>query len=861
MSDLNKAIQAGTVSSDIAPGDAVVIAASANPAATVNTAGANLVLAPGIGRRLFTVVSFAAGAGDTITLTVDGAATVLTEGVNFTAAVSNAATAASMAAAINTALATVFATVSGASVLVRKSRTVSSLVIATGDPAAWTVASGSDGSLVITGSLPPSPLPWTNTIWVDKSGNDGTALPGRADLPYLTIGAALAAALSGNAVIVRPGTYAEEGLTVPAGVSLIAEGSFRVTTVGLLAAVSSIITLSDGSYLQGFAVIVPTTVALSGVAHTAGTGTVYDIDFRGNGVGGLGDGIHKSGSGKVVGGNIRCSLGGMTNLLRVSAAVLALDNVHVPQSAGATANVVLTEGSGRFQGQGINVGNTNVTDCIHVAGTSTCIIYSPNWFNIPIGGHIAADGVTVTIVGGRIDATVSSLLIDGALSGTGTKLTVAGTTVQPLFSFPAAAITTMELNATFSQEQTDTRDAESRSVGAGFVSGFPELGSGISVGEGSPYSDGMVVFTTDGTAGPASDGAGFSDVSTEAASRSSSTFAFQAVSAGHSILWCTNRTDASLVPLKHWGLDINQGAVGAVLGGGSFIWEVQTAAGVWTEIKVMAVSTAEQYRYADAVFLRASSSEAIRPGIDDDTAWAATTISGTLGYWMRVRIASTITTSPTFERLRLIPSHVSTNARGQLSAKGLALWRKTLFGAGNMWGEGGGAADYTVTVGSGSAAAGETWSHKNKKGRINNSNDFVNFQYSLPGGICTAFPLKFRLLMSSTGAGNADMRMSVLPLEALNNLIADAAGGVAPVARTSADAYNANAAQVVDLATIATVTDTIQALTFDGFDISSNYEDDIIVIRVGFDPGGSAREVDIWALVIEGVSLTDGKIL
>lgn len=50
------------------------------------------------------VASFAAGAGDTITLTVNGGApTVLTAGVQFTAAVSNAATAISIAAAINTA--------------------------------------------------------------------------------------------------------------------------------------------------------------------------------------------------------------------------------------------------------------------------------------------------------------------------------------------------------------------------------------------------------------------------------------------------------------------------------------------------------------------------------------------------------------------------------------------------------------------------------------------------------------------------------------------------------------------------------------------------------------------------------------
>jgi len=81
----------------------------------------------------------------------------------------------------------------------------------------WSISSGTSAPVA-------GVLPWTNTNWVDKAGDDGTALPDRADLPYLTVGAALGAAASGDAVIVRPGTYAESGLSVPAGVALIGEG-------------------------------------------------------------------------------------------------------------------------------------------------------------------------------------------------------------------------------------------------------------------------------------------------------------------------------------------------------------------------------------------------------------------------------------------------------------------------------------------------------------------------------------------------------------------------------------------------------------------------------------------------------------
>jgi hypothetical protein len=431
--------------------------------------------------------------------------------------------------------------------------------------------------------------------------------------------------------------------------------------------------------------------------------------------------------------------------------------------------------------------------------------------------------------------------------------------MDPLFSIPSSWIDSDHAWSFFTKND-DAEDASLQLWGAPQVIGHPERGSGLSVGEGIPYSSVNTVLTTDSSSGPASNGAGFVDVSAAAESKTGSPFTFQGPSAGHSIMWCTNRVDASGSTLKHWGVELDQIAA-AVLGGGSFVWEIQSAANTWVEVDVMAVSIASQFRYANSVFLRASSSETIRPGIDGDTTWPATTIDGTLGQWMRVRIAATITTEPTFQRMRLIPSVTAVNAKGAYSAKGLAQWRSTLFGASNMWGEGGGAQDYTVTVGSGSSAAGETWSNKNKKGRINNSNDFVNFNYIVPGGICTAFPLRFRLLLSSVGAGNVDMRMSVLAIETLGNLIADSAGGVVPIARISADPYDANAAQVVDLATFATVTDTIQSVEFTGFDISDFYAGDMLTIRVGFDPGGSARDVDIWALSIEGVKFTDGGIL
>jgi len=703
-----------------------------------------------------------------------------------------------------------------------------------------------------------------NTLWVDAvNGVDGTAVSGRQDLQWLTIGAALTAAVSGDIVRVRSGTYVESGLTVPSGVALIGD-DFLTTIIDGSGVAGHTVTLSSGSYLQNFRIDVPTAAVFAGVTHSVGTASIYDLDLRGNGVAGLGDGVYKTGAGKIVGSNIRCDAGGLGAVCRVDSGTLALDAVHVPPSAGTISDVIHVEGTGRYQGQGLNIG-ASATDCIHVEGTGTVLIYSPNFANATTGLHIAADGVTVTIIGGKVDVVGASLLIDPALTGVGSILTISGTLVQPAFSFPVLAITGMELSASFHQEETATRDAEVRTLGAVFATGFPELGSGTAVGEGSPYSDGMVVLTTDATAGPGSDGGGFVDVSATAASRSGSLYTFQGLAAGNSILWCTSRVESVGVPLKTWGIELDQ-FTASVLGAGSFIWEIQTAVSTWVEIDVMAVSPLEQYRYANDVFLRAASEETVRLGADDSTAWVSTTISGTLGFWSRVRIAVAITTLPTFQRCRLIPSHISTNAQGQIAARGLAQWRNQLYGVGNVWGEvaGGGAADANIAVGSGGVPTG--WTQKIKKGLLNGNGDAVSFQFQIPDGICTAFPLSFELVYSLVGGSPvtvaADVILSVLVLGVGGVDIADSAGGLVPVPRaaTAAEAFTSKAATSLTVASdTGAVTDRPLVMSFGPYPIADYYEGDSVIIYLEMDAQGTpSQDVVLWSLLVNGVLFTTG---
>jgi len=424
-------------------------------------------------------------------------------------------------------------------------------------------------------------IPTGLTVWVDAAnGNDGTGASGRQDLPFATVGAALAAATSGDLVRVRPGTYAESGLSIPAGV-VVSGDSWQTTTIGSAAAAADIIAIGSGSGLQHVTVQVPT-AAHAGITHIAGTGSLVGVNLAGDGATGAGDGVHKSGAGKLVGGTVRCEAGGLNSVLRCSAGVLALDDVHVPQSAGTTGSALLCEGTGRYQGQGLNAGSTNVTDGITLAGTATAILYSPNIFNVSNAVHITADGVSLTMIGGQVDAALRTVWVDPALTGTGTTVRALSTVLVPLFDFPAAAAGNTDFVLSFNQAESLTRDSRQRIIGADLALGFPELGSGLEVGRGAPYSDGITVYTTDGTetmVGATVTGGNQTDVTAAAQSRTSSTFSFQGLTAGHAIYLASTRATPAGVELRHWGLLLDQVVAGV---GGSYVVEIwDGAAWVW----------------------------------------------------------------------------------------------------------------------------------------------------------------------------------------------------------------------------------------------------------------------------------------
>jgi len=568
----------------------------------------------------------------------------------------------------------------------------------------------------ITGAV--SSIPTGNTVWVDEvNGDDGTGTSGRQDLPFLTVSAALAVSGSGDTVIVRPGVYVESGLTIPSGVSLVGDGSWQTVTIGDFAAAADCITLSNNSSIRDVRVRVPTSSSFAGIAYNGtgpSTSAMYDIQFVGDAATGQGIGVKKTGGGKIVGAEVRFDVGGVGIGLLTSAGTIELENIHFPPAAGSFATACRAEGTtGRLQLVDFNAGNSAIVDAFEVDGDATVLVFGVNIEGPTNVVHVESDDVRVGLFGGKMAHSAGGFdfLFDVGLTGNNSVFQVTAAHAAD-YSFPAGVITS-GFEFVHLREGSPVDDPHFSFFGVDGSVGVPERGSVLHTGRGRRYGNGMRVFTTDSTAAPGADGGNITDITSDARTISGSTWTFQGTAAGHSIAFCTERVDQAGNQLPFWGVSFFQ-TVGST--GGSYIFEVRTGAATWQEVDFQAASIQSDYRYGADVFLRAATSgEDVRLGVfngspdpvlPDGTAWPVTTFNGVAGRWARTRVATNLTTGPTFERLAINPSHTEFSTEGKRVAHGLALWRKTLSAGGNVFGESGGVVTSNVPVGSGGIPTG-----------------------------------------------------------------------------------------------------------------------------------------------------------
>jgi hypothetical protein len=146
------------LTSDAAPSQSVIrTAQDAYPLATVNTSGGDIVLLAGAGTTNVNMDDHTQCGGSTVTVTINGTAHVLTEGVSWTAATSNAATCTSLCAAIDALTGVSCAACSTAKAPVAVDSGAYVVAVSRSAPACATATNGASGQLLFAAGTASKP--------------------------------------------------------------------------------------------------------------------------------------------------------------------------------------------------------------------------------------------------------------------------------------------------------------------------------------------------------------------------------------------------------------------------------------------------------------------------------------------------------------------------------------------------------------------------------------------------------------------------------------------------------------------------------------------------------------------------------
>lgn len=572
---------------------------------------------------------------------------------------------------------------------------------------------------------------------------------------YDSIGAAItaASALSPSstnpvAILVYPGVYTESAFTVPSWVTLESAAGLRATEIVASSTTQQTVTLSPNSRLTGFTV--------TGSSGAGGVGILVN--------GGLG--------GPAVVNTVAvadCETG-----MRVTGAntLCLAQSILVTRATGETMDTgVFVDNGGSLDASTIfQVGLpvAIIDDAVRVDDANSSLTVGTLSVEYANEGLVCDDDCEVVLQGGllkniqtngvRLGATnnptvnIGSLTIESGATrdikcdGTNGTLTGAGAAFDHSNS-DLCFDTNLLARTTFAG------DRASISVGD-FGVGLHDDAASTFVGSGPHYIEGMAVFTDDGT------GTSFVDETADAVSQSGSTFtAFQGTGAGNVFYVGGDE--------QFYGIWHNiQTAI--ALGTGAIICEWWNGS-AWTEALVMASDAARAIggiardQYANAIFERGSTLENIRFGGIDSTSWTQNSVNGTTKYWVRFRVTSAITTSPTFEQIRLHGNSSVFNDDGTLEFFGTARQRVLIPGTKFPLFDIGGfvftspSEDINISSNITLLAIGNEFRDANV--------DIFASAIHIPPGICTSCPLTFEIQFAPIGTATGDVEFTLIYLQ------------------------------------------------------------------------------------------------
>lgn len=692
-----------------------------------------------------------------------------------------------------------------------------------------------------------------------------TLVDGTNKTGYSTITDAMAAATAGNIVLAGPATY-QESFTIPDGVKLEGVYGPDVTVISGSAKTGKRIIMGDSCVLEGFTVYNPTDAefAVEFSGSTASSMCLFDkVRFVGQSPNS--SCLNHTGSGTALGSRISYFGGPVDTIFRADNGGQLRFCVGVIDGANSTVQHVFRIESGSSAiVHTYDIFPTSVADAIHI-GSASFVGVGMEVENATRVLHIDHKDADVSIRAFRAKKNLSEVLKieDGLASSPTVYLQGEMTRAKIDYSHEYNLIHLVYVDHTVGDSGM-TVDGE-------LVVGRAEQGRETVFGQGDSYTRGMKVYTTDATADSTNDGGNITDVSVEAASPADSTFTFQGVTANHTILLgstLTGSATGSADVIKHWGIKSKQTTQAIEDGTAnlkrSFAIEIWNGS-AWIEVGSLATHSSKFYRYANELFIRANNTEHVRYGIDSSTTWEKKTINGFNLFWSRIRISTTVTQAPVFERFKIHSSRSEANEDGTMTYHGLARFRNSIVAAGNVYGESGGVLAANTPLGAGGVPTG--WTHNSPNSLLNGDGDAIYFQFTLPHGIDTSFPVRFGVKYSIDANAGSDPTLiaGFYPAEVTEVLQAHPSGSnVDPVARVLEDthALTTNAALSDSQVVSGSVTGVVFSREFGPFSVASYYEDDMVFCRLELDDDGATNcNVTVHSIEIDGAQWTLGAKL
>jgi hypothetical protein len=570
------------------------------------------------------------------------------------------------------------------------------------------------------------------TVIVAKSGGDTASIE---------TGLALAAALSPSptnpvAVIVYPGEYTENPLTVGNYTNVIAAGGLGSVIIKPTSPTAAIVTSGNNSELYGLVISGASGAGGVGIYTAAANGLIRSCLIRdcetGIRVTGasaspiLQDLVLFRAPGTTLTTGIRVDTNARATFQSVTVSGTPISTVATALLIDAAANVTVSSFVAEYAVQGAYIDATPL------------VVFSA----------FSAGNCTVAI---KLDGATTNLQANACgIRDCVSDITILNPGVAGYYT-GSAQIEKIDLDGAtkfFVQIIQFTAGDEAVKIIAELHVGTPDRPGETCLGEGDSNVIGMYVFgNSNGEAGA------WTDNTAAAKSVSGSTFSlFPGVTAGN--CFYIGNSDRMFPGFKLEditpAMDIGTGAVIAEYWNGA----------AWVQLYVMETDADPPYtQRANAIFESLGNTQ-IRFGLLDS--WTAKTLNGVNAYWVRVRITSAITTSPVAERAKCHTNRTEINGDGFREYFGDAQPEQPIE-----------LSLMTDILGFNSSnvnlnANANTYLVVENNDRDRAKKDGSGGQFRVPDGLNTALPITFRILFapSTADVGNVENEMYLAPIGA-----------------------------------------------------------------------------------------------